>query len=105
MPLEQLHRTGATFSQGRRLGHDDHVAGEPERRAARMHRIDRGSDDARHHLAFERGRQHRCRRVCAHAAGVRSLVAVEDALVILCARQRYDVLTIGKHEEARFFTA
>ena len=47
-------------------------------------------------------RHHRRRRIGAHAAGVRALVAVEDALVILRAGERQRMLAVGENEEAGF---
>ncbi len=49
--------------------------------------LDLGRAEARH------------RRVAAHAAGVRSLVAVEDPLVVLGRRQRHDVLAVAERQQ------
>ena len=41
--------------------------------------------------------------VCAHAAGVGALIAVEDALVILCRDERDEGFPVGDGDEADFF--
>ena len=53
--------------------------------------LDLGRAEARH------------RRVAAHAAGVRSLVAVEDPLVVLRRRQRHDVLAVAERQQRELF--
>ena len=51
---------------------------------------------------MDRRRHDRCRRICAHATGIRTEVAVEQALVILARRQRQRMLAVTHHDEARF---
>ena len=46
------------------------------------------------------GRDHRRRRIGAHAAGVGPLVAVEQPLVVLAGGQRQHVLAVDHHDEA-----
>jgi hypothetical protein len=50
------------------------------------------------------GRHDRGRRVCAHAAGVRALIAVAQPLVVLRGRERQHVLAIDHHNEARLLS-
>ena len=49
------------------------------------------------------GRNHRCGRIRAHAAGVGPGVAVAEAFVILTGCKRNDVFAVGHDDEARFF--
>ena len=51
------------------------------------------------HLVDESGGQPRQRRVRAHAAGVRALVAVEDALVVLGGCERQHVVAVAEQEQ------
>ena len=47
-------------------------------------------------------RDDRCRRIGAHAAGVRSLIAVVAALVVLRGGERQHLLVARHHDEADF---
>ena len=49
--------------------------------------LDGGQDDLAHGTGMDLGRHDRRRRIGAHAAGVGSLVAVHQALVVLAGRQ------------------
>ena len=67
--------------------------------AAPRHRRDDRAVDAVDDL-LDLGRvEARHRRVAAHAAGVRPLVAVEDPLVVLGRRQRHDVLAVAERQQ------
>ena len=84
----------------------DHQAGiqeAGERNAVFRHARQRGQDDLLHRLGMHVGRDHRSRRVGAHATGVGAGVAVEQALVVLAGGQREHVLAVGQHDEAGFF--
>ena len=50
------------------------------------------------------GRHHRRGRVGAHAAGVGSLVVIEDALMVLGRSQRQHMFAVGQDHERGFFT-
>ena len=65
---------------------------------AAHHRVDDLAHDARLH----RGVDQRARRERAHPAGVRSLVVVEDALVVLRRRQRHRAAAVADREERDF---
>ena len=69
--------------------------------AAAGERGDGRPDDLRHHALGHRVGQDRRRRIGAHAAGVRALVAVEGALVVLRRAEGDDGLAVGEREEAR----
>ena len=45
----------------------------------------------------------RCRRIRAHAAGVRAFVVVEQAFVVLAGGERQHVFAITQHDETGFF--
>ena len=69
----------------------DHQAGVEEAgvgNAVLLHAVDGRHDDFAHRLGVDFRRHHRRRRVGAHAAGVRALVAVLQALVVLAGGQR-----------------
>ena len=71
------------------------------RYAVLRHALDRWHDDLAHHASVYLRRDHRRGRVRAHAAGVRSLVAVAQALVILAGGERQYVDAVAHHYEAR----
>ena len=73
-------------------------------RALRRHGLDRWPDNFVHHLLLQRGGQHRGGAVSAHAAGVRSDIAVTNPLVVLRGAEGQDILAVGDREEARFLT-
>src|SRR5437016_4089402 len=81
------------------LHHETGVQHARVRRALLRERLDDGSDDLLHDLGLERRRDDGCRRVGAHAAGVRALVAVEDALVVLGRRERHDRRPVRERHE------
>ena len=60
------------------------------------------TDDRKDDLLLEfrkhMSRNNGCRAVCAHAAGVRSLIAIKDALMVLRTRKKHGVLTIDESE-------
>ncbi len=62
-----------------------------------------GQGDVFFHLGHKFWRHHRGRAVGAHPAGVRALIAVAQALVILTGWQGQMVHPIGKHKYAGFF--
>ena len=62
----------------------------------------RRPDHLAHDPLVQRRRDDRRRRVGAHAAGVRALVAVAKALVVLRGRERQHVAAVGHDDEARF---
>ena len=61
------------------------------------HRLDHFA----HGLGVQRRRQHRRRRVCAHAAGIGPAIGVEQALVILAGGERQHVAAVDHDDEAR----
>ena len=61
-----------------------------------------GVDDLAHDPRVQRRRHDRRRRVGAHPAGVRALVAVAQALVVLAGRERQAALAVDDDDEARF---
>ena len=60
-------------------------------------------DDFAHGTGVHIGRDHRRRRIGAHAAGVGASIAVQQALVVLAGRQRQHVLTVAQHDETGLF--
>ena len=75
----------------RRAGGVDHQPGVEEageRHAVGDHAAHGRLDHLAHHARVHFGRDHRRRRIRAHAAGVRAGVAVADALVVLRGRHR-----------------
>ena len=83
----------------------DHQAGvekAAERRTLGLHAVDDGLDHLAHHARVDFRRDHRCGRVRAHAARVRTAVAVEQALVVLAGRERQHVAAVDHDDEARF---
>ena len=71
-----------------------------ERRAALFHAGNRRQNDPRHDLVVDLGRDERRRRIGAHAAGVRTFVVVEHALVVLRRRQRDRGLAVAQCKKA-----
>ena len=76
-----------------------HVEHARERRAATGHLCDRRPGHAVHDLLDEVLRRPRQRRVRAHAAGVRSLVAVAHPLEVLRGDERHGVDAVGQDEQ------
>ena len=74
-----------------------------ERDSIGVHAADRGLDGFAHHALVDCISDHGRRRVGTHAARVRALIAVLQALVILAGGQRQDVLAVAKHNEAGLF--
>ena len=70
-------------------------------RSARAHAGKRRFDDLAHDTGLQLGRQHSGGRIGAHAAGVRTLVAVEDALVVLRRAEGEGGGAVAQGEEAR----
>ena len=84
----------------------DHQAGVQEtgvRNAVGRHPTQRGQDHLVHGALVHRGRHHRRRRIGAHTAGVRTLVGVQQALVVLAGGQRQRVHSVAQHDEAGLF--
>jgi hypothetical protein len=84
----------------------DHQAGVQEAGegdAVLGHALDGRVDDLAHHARMHGRRDDRRRRVGAHAARVRALVVVLQALVVLAGGQRQDVLAVAHDDEAGFF--
>ena len=51
-------------------------------------------------LRVQGGRDHRCRRICAHPAGVGPRIAFLEALVILAGSKRQHVVAVGHDDKA-----
>ncbi|MNI33698.1 hypothetical protein D3C73_876580 [compost metagenome] len=84
----------------------DHQAGKEhagERMAAFRHAADGRLDNFLHRPLDHFGRHHRGRGIGAHAARVRSGIAVAHTLVVLRGCQRQRGLAVGKAEEACLF--
>src|SRR5690606_35399815 len=60
-------------------------------------------DDFVHHALVHRGGDHRGGGLGAHAAGVRTAVAIAHALVVLASGQRPYVLAVDHNDETGFF--
>ena len=63
------------------------------------HPFDHGLDDLTHHTSTHRIIGERTRCECAHPAGIRSAIAVEDALVILCRTERNSHAPVAQRKE------
>ena len=74
-----------------------------EGHSAGRHRGERGPVHGVDDLLDLRRAEARHRRVAAHAAGVGSLVAVEDPLVVLRRGQRHDVLAVAEGQQRELF--
>ena len=88
-----------------RPGFRHHQTGEQnagERPSHFAHRLHRRLDNLAHDAILHRGVDDRRRRIGAHAAGVRPLVAVVRGLVVLRGGKRYRDFAIAQREEARF---
>ena len=70
------------------VDHQTGIEKAAERAAFGCHAVDRRQDDLVHHSGVHVRRHDRRRRIRAHAAGVRALVVVEQALVVLTGRER-----------------
>ncbi len=68
------------------------------------HAINSRTDDFTHNFSVNLRRHHRCWRISTHAAGVRALVAVLQAFVVLAGGQRQDVFAVDHDDKAGFFT-
>ena len=99
-PSRQLN--SSVFGVARRVDHQAGVEEADVGRAVLRHALDRGLDDLAHHARVQPRRDDRRRRVGAHAAGVRSLVAVAQALVVLAGGERQHVRAVAHDDEARF---
>ena len=62
-----------------------------------------GSDDLRHDAIAHRRVDDRRRRIGAHAAGIRPLVAIECPLVVLGRRHRQRRFAVAEREKRRLF--
>src|ERR1051325_5223322 len=83
----------------------DHQAGVQEAavgEAVLRQPLDGGLDDLAHHPGVDLGRDDRRRGIRAHAAGVGTLVAVAQALVVLARGERQYARAIAHNDEARF---
>ncbi len=83
------------------LDHEPHEEDAAKRRPFFAHAAERWLDDEPLDLLRDRPRDDRRGRVSAHAARVRALVAVADALVILRGGEREEALAVGDDVEAR----
>ena len=90
---------------GRAVGadHDAGVEKAGVADAVGRHAFDGRMDHLAHDARVQFGRDHRRRRIRAHAAGVGAAVAVAQPLVILARRQRQHVLAVDHDDEAGFF--
>ena len=94
------------FDGERRAVGVNHQAGIQKAReldAVGLHAAHGGQDDFVHRALINRGRYHRGGAVCAHAAGVRALVAVQQAFMVLAGGHRQNVFAVHHHDEAGFF--
>ena len=82
-----------------RPGEEDALIGS----ADRFHGAQRRPHDFGHDAIAHRRIDDRRRRIGAHAAGIRPLVAVEGALVVLRRRQRQRGLAVAEREERSLF--
>ena len=82
------------------LDHQPGIEHALERRAPRAHGAHRRDHDLLHHASTKRRRHDGRRRICAHAPGIRALVAVEGALVVLRGRQRKSGCPVDQSEKA-----
>ena len=83
----------------------DHQAGIQEAGvgdAVLGHAADGRQDHLAHGAGVHVGRHHRSRRIGTHAAGIRALVVVLQALVVLAGGQRHHFGAIAHHHEAGF---
>src|SRR5579872_4281214 len=71
--------------------------------AHRLHRPQGRHDDLGHDAGAHRVIDIRRRRIGAHAAGIRTLVAVKGAFVVLRGRERDGVFAVAQREERGFF--
>ena len=69
-----------------------------------FHALNRRTNDFIHGLGINVVGDDRGRRVGAHTTRVRTLVLVQEALVVLARCHREDVLAVNHHDEAGFFT-
>ena len=83
--------------------HETRIEEARERDSVGVHTADRGLDDFAHDALVDCVGDHGCRRVGAHAARIRALVAILQAFVILAGRQWEDVQAIAKDDEACLF--
>ena len=79
--------------------HQPGIEHAAERGAARLHGPQRRQHDLVHGARGERRRQGGRRRIGPHAAGIWSMIAVEDPLVILRRGERNGVLAIAERKE------
>ena len=84
------------------VDHEARVQEAGVRNAVLCHAGHRRQDDLAHDARMDLGGHHRRRRIGAHAAGIRPLVAVAEALVVLAGRQRQHVRAVAHHDEAGF---
>ena len=70
--------------------------------AVRGHAVQHRLYHFAHHPRMNFRGHHRGRRIGAHAAGVRSAVAVLQPLVVLAAGQRQRMAAVGEHDETGF---
>ena len=84
------------------VNHQACIQEAAERDAVLGHTLHGRRNDLAHHAGVQRRSNDRCRRIRAHAAGVRALVVVLEALVVLAGGQRQDVLAIYHDDEAGF---
>ena len=82
--------------------HQARIQKARERRALGRHAADGRQDDLAQRAGMDVGGDDRSRRIGAHAARVRALVAIEQPLVVLAGGQRQHVLAVGHHDEAGF---
>ncbi len=83
----------------------DHEAGVEEsdvRQTILRHALHRRLDDFAHYACVEFGRDHGCRRVRTHAAGVGAQIIVPQAFVVLARGERKRVVAVAHDDEARF---
>ena len=100
----RVSQPAVEFQRARVAGAVDHQPGVEKSdvgMAFLRHALYRRLDDFAHHARVDLGRDDRCRRIGAHAAGVRTLVAIAQPLVILARGERQHVRAVAHHDEAR----
>ena len=72
--------------------------------AVLSHAIECRTNNEIHDLLLDIVGHYRCGRICAHATGIRPDVTFITGLVVLGCRERQHCVTVGYHDEARFFS-
>ena len=90
------------FGLALRVNHQAGIQKTGERDAVLLHAFDGGQNDFAHRPAMHFRGHHWCRGISTHAAGVGTLVAIEQALVVLAGRHDGHIFTVTHHDEAGF---